>query len=148
MVGSSTWLTRFTMLPKRAITFGASLAGMWMICATSRLNGKPSLLRTVMVLKFLSSMCASLRALAQLSTKLVVGTSSTFIVYLLMGYLPGPSGSIHTPRKPFSTMLPCLKVSPVRSLPSSPMYDITTPTKPIGTSVIGISSICCAQGFM
>src|SRR5689334_10816623 len=105
MVGSSTCDTRLFMLPKRAITLGASLAGTCMICATSRLNGNPSLDRTVIVLKFLSSAWASLLALAQFSTKLVVGTSSTFIVYLLMGYLPGPNGSIHTPRKPLVTIL-------------------------------------------
>ena len=49
MVGSSTWVTRLSTLPKRAITFGASVRGMWMIWLTSRLNVKPSVERTVMV---------------------------------------------------------------------------------------------------
>src|SRR5512138_693826 len=101
MVGSSTCDTRLTMFPKRAITLGASVVGTWMICATSRLNGKPSFDRTVMVDRFLSRLCASLRADAQFSTRLVVGTCSTFMMYLLIGYFPGPSGSSQTPLNPF-----------------------------------------------
>src|SRR5258708_17501676 len=38
MVGSSTWLTRLTTLPKRAITLGASFRGIWMIWLTFNLD--------------------------------------------------------------------------------------------------------------
>ena len=44
------------MLPKRAMTLGASLRGMWMIWQTSRLNLNPSAERTVMVERFSSSL--------------------------------------------------------------------------------------------
>ena len=80
MVGSSTCVTRFAMVPKRAITLGASLRGMWMIWLTSRLNVKPSDERTVMVESFSSSLCASVLPVAQLSTTLAVGTISTLCV--------------------------------------------------------------------
>ena len=68
------------MLPKRAMTFGASVRGMWMIWLTSRLNVKPSDDRTVIVDRFLSSLCASVLPVAQFSTTLAVGTISTLCV--------------------------------------------------------------------
>ena len=104
-------------------------------------NAITSLSCAVIVERFLSKLCASLLAEAQFKTRLVVGTSSTFMVYLLIGYFPGPNGSSQTPLYPFSTILPCLKSAPVKSCPSCPIYEITTPTKPIGISVIGVSSI-------
>ena len=68
------------MLPKRAMTFGASVRGMWMIWLTSRLNVKPSDDRTVIVDRFLSRLCASVLPVAQFSTTLAVGTISTLWV--------------------------------------------------------------------
>ena len=65
---------------------------MWMICATSRLNEKPSFDRTRIDDSRWSYWCASLRC-AQLSTMFVVGTSSTFITRVLIGCLPGRSAS-------------------------------------------------------
>ena len=62
---------------------------MLMICETSRLNVKPSIERTVIVDSFSSSLCASVRAEAQLSTMFVVGTSSTFMMRVFTGCLPG-----------------------------------------------------------
>src|SRR6266568_5985406 len=103
MVGSSTWLTRLTTLPKRAITFGASFRGIWMIWLTSRLNVKPSDERTFIVHRFSSSLCASVFPVAQLRTTLAVGTHSTLLVYGLIGYLPGSRGSTQTPFSPFFT---------------------------------------------
>ena len=100
------------MPPKRAITLGASLRGMWMICETSRLNLKPSADRTVIVDRLASSWCASVLPVAQLSTTLAVGTLVTLCVYGLIGYLPGSSGSTHTPLSPRVTRLPCRKASP------------------------------------
>ena len=38
----------------------------------------------------------------------VVGTSSTFITRVLIGCLPGSSGSTHTPLRPRSTRSPCV----------------------------------------
>src|SRR5574343_591336 len=109
------------MFPKRAITFGASVVGTCMICETSKLNGKPSFERTVIVDKFLSKLYDSLRAAAQFNTKFLVGTNSTFMMYLLIGYFPGPKGSDQTPFDPFSTIFPCLNSAPVKSFPSKPM---------------------------
>ena len=120
MVGSRTWLTKFTIFPNLAITFGASFVGIWIICETSKLKGNPSLLLTVIVDKFLSKLWDSLLAVAQFKTKLVVGTNSTFIMYGFTGYLPGPRGSAQTPLKPLSTIFPCLNSLPLKSFPSSP----------------------------
>ena len=73
-------VTSADMSPKRAMTLGASLRGMWMICETSRLNLKPSAERTVMVDRFASSLCASVLPVAQFSTTLAVGTLLTLCV--------------------------------------------------------------------
>src|SRR4249919_1574458 len=97
MVGSSTWVTSVLTSPKRAITLGASLRGMWMICDTSRLNLKPSAERTVIVDRLASRRCASVLVLAQFKTTFAVGTLTTLCVFGLMGYLPGSNGSMHTP---------------------------------------------------
>src|SRR5215510_3261925 len=97
MVGSKTCPTRLLILPNRAITFGASVVGICMICETSRLNGNPSFERTVIVERCLSNWCASVRAEAQFNTRLVVGTNSTRMIYVLKGYFPGPTGSAQTP---------------------------------------------------
>jgi hypothetical protein len=108
------------MLPKRAMTFGASVLGMWMIWLTSRLKVKPSDDRTVIVDRFLSRLCASDLPVAQFRTTFAVGTTSTLCVYGLIGYFPGSSGWTHTPFSPLDTRLPCLKESPVTSTPSPP----------------------------
>src|SRR5260221_9723698 len=108
------------MLPKRAMTFGASERGMWMIWLTSRLKVKPSEDRTVIVERFLSRLCASVLPVAQFSTTFAVGTHSTLCVYGLIGYLPGSSGSPHTPFCPRPTRLPCLNDSPEVSTPGRP----------------------------
>jgi len=85
------------MLPKRAITFGASFRGMWMIWLTSRLKVKPSDDRTLIVERFLSSWCASVLPVAQFRTTFAVGTHSTLWVKGLIAYFPGSGGSTHTP---------------------------------------------------
>ena len=92
---------------------------MWMICATSRLNEKPSFDRTRIDDSRSSYWCASVR-FAQFSTMFVVGTSSTFITRVLIGCLPGSSGSTHTPLRPRSTRSPCVKASPDTSRCSLP----------------------------
>jgi len=148
MVGSSTWVTRLATLPKRAMTFEASVRGMWMIWLTSRLNVKPSCERTVMVLSFSSSLCDSLLPVAQLRTTLAVGTGSTLWVNGLIGYLPGSRGSTQTPFSPRETRLPCLKESPVTSLPAAPTKAMTTPAWAMGTCVIGAASTVAKRGLM
>ena len=84
---------------------------MWMICDTSRLNEKPSFDRTRIDDSRSSYWCASVRC-AQFRTMFVVGTSSTFITRVLIGCLPGSSGSTHTPLRPRSTRSPCVNASP------------------------------------
>src|SRR6185295_1296322 len=148
MVGSSTCVTRLPTLPKRAMTFGASVLGIWVIWLTSRLNVKPSDDRTVMVDRFLSRLCASDLPVAQLSTTLAVGTISTLCVYGLIGYLPGSSGCTHTPFSPGETRLPCLNESPVTSTPSPPTYAMTTPTLAMGTLVISCTSTVAKRELM
>jgi hypothetical protein len=76
-----------------AITLGASFIGICIICDTSKLKGNPSLERTVIVHKFYQGCVIQF---LHLKTKLVVGTIS-ILLYLLIGYLPGPSGSAQTP---------------------------------------------------
>ena len=82
------------MLPNRAITMAACCRGMWMIWLTSRLNVKPSVDRAVIVDRFASSAWDSVLASAQFSTTLAVGTISTLWVCVLIGYLPGSSGTL------------------------------------------------------
>ena len=53
-IGCSAWSTRFCIEPRREMTLGASRAPTWMICATSRLNAKPSFERTVIELSLSS----------------------------------------------------------------------------------------------
>src|SRR4029078_9380055 len=103
MGGSSPRVTSVLTSPKRAITLGASLRGMWMICDTSRLNLKPSAERTVMVDRLASTRCVSVLVLAQFRTTFAVGTLTTLCVFGLIGYLPGSSGSTHTPFLPRTT---------------------------------------------
>src|ERR1041385_1608231 len=111
-----------------------------MIWDTSRLNVNPSWERTVMLDRRSSSLCASVFPVAQFNTTLAVGTISSLVVRGLIGYLPGSSGSTHTPRCPLITMLPCLNAAPVTSSPNDPTYEITTPTCAIGTIVISTTS--------
>ena len=80
MVGSKTCVTRFAIVPKRAITLGASFRGTWIIWLTSRLKVKPSDDRTVMVDSRSSSLCASDLPVAQFRTMFAVGTISTLCV--------------------------------------------------------------------
>ena len=135
------------MLPKRAMTLGADDRGMWMIWETSRLKVKPSLERTVIVESLASSLCDSVLPVAQLRTTFVVGTETTWLVFGLIGYIPGSSGSTQTPFWPRFTMLPCLNPSPVTSTPSTPTKAITTPAWPMATSVMLASSTEAKFGF-
>src|SRR5262245_43994874 len=87
--------------------------------------------------RFSSYLWAPVSPRVHLRMKFVVGTVTHLAAYVLNAYLPGSSGSFHTPRWPFSTSSPCLYSSPDRSLPSSPVYDTTTPTLPTSTTVFG-----------
>src|SRR6188768_2160468 len=60
-----------------------------------------------------------------LRMKFVVGTVITLPAYVLNAYLPGRSGSLHTPRSPLRTSSPCLYSVPERSLPCAPVYETT-----------------------
>src|SRR5262245_45531722 len=103
---------------------------MWTTTESGSDGSKASLVISDTSDRFSSYLCAPDSVLFHFRMKFVVGTTSTLPAYVLKAYFPGSNGSFQTPRVSFLTSSPCLYCSPVRSTPSSPVYDTTTPTLP------------------
>ena len=89
--------------PRFATTFGASCIAMWMMTLTSMDTLNASAVRSVMVFRFESSLCALDSLSAQFRRICVVGTLSTLQIFVFSGCFPGPRGSAQMPRLPFFT---------------------------------------------
>src|SRR5678810_920630 len=65
--------------------------------------------------RFSSNLWLPISSFVHLRMKFVVGTRMTLPAYVLNAYLPGRSGSLHTPRSPGATSSPCLYSTPETS---------------------------------
>src|SRR5215510_269594 len=113
---------------------------MWTTTDSGKVGSNASLVMSETSVRFSSNLCSRVISALHFRMKLVVGTSNTCPAYVLNAYLPGSSGSCHTPRQPRPTSSPCRYSSPEMSCPCLPTYDTTTLTCPTGTTVLLISS--------